>query len=98
MREYLPSLIEPKNWTQAIHPLQVGDKVLVMDENNRRGDWVIGEVVKLLPSIDGVVRKAIVRAGRTELTAPKDGRSGNVGQADEDKSVGTMPCYLARQQ
>ena len=54
----------------AIHPLQVGDKVLVMDESNRRGDWVIGEVAKVLPSSNGVVRKAIVRAGRSELTRP----------------------------
>ena len=70
MREYLPSLIEPKNWTQAIHPLQVGDKVLVMDENNRLVDWVIGNCTKMLPSSDGVVRKAIVKTGHSELTRP----------------------------
>lgn len=56
MREYLPSLIERKKWDKSVRPLRVGDNVLIMDENTRRGEWLTGQITKVFPSSDNVIR------------------------------------------
>jgi hypothetical protein len=70
MKEYLPTLIERKKWEKTVRPIRVGDVVMIMDENSRRGDWLIGSVTKVLPGSDGVVRAATVKTERSELTRP----------------------------
>ncbi|XP_045023683.1 uncharacterized protein LOC123468090 [Daphnia magna] len=70
MREYLPSLIERKKWEKSVRPLLVGDKVLIMDENNKRGEWLMGSIVAVHPSHDGVVRKATVKTANSVLIRP----------------------------
>ena len=39
MREYVPELIGRDKWQQNTRPMCVGDKVLVVDENTRRGPF-----------------------------------------------------------
>ncbi|XP_045031512.1 uncharacterized protein LOC123466248 [Daphnia magna] len=58
MREYLPSLIERKKWDKSVRPLRVGDNVLIMDENTRRGEWLTGQITKVFPSSDNVIRSS----------------------------------------
>jgi hypothetical protein len=70
MREYLPSLIECKKWDKSVRPLLVGDKVLIMDENNKREELLMGLIVTVHPSQDGVVRKAKVKTAKSELIRP----------------------------
>jgi hypothetical protein len=70
MKEYLPTLIERKKWEKTVRPIRVGDVVMIMDENSRRGDWLIGSVTKVFPGSDGVVRAATVKTERSELTRP----------------------------
>jgi len=70
IREYLPSLIERKKWEKSVRPLLVGDKVLIMEENNKRGEWFMGSIVTVHPSHDGVVRKATVKTTRSVLIRP----------------------------
>ena len=70
MKEYLPTLIERKKWEKTVRPIRVGDVVMIMDENSRRGDWLIGSVTKVLPGSDGVVRAATVKTERSGITRP----------------------------
>lgn len=70
MREYLPSLIECKKWDKSVRPLLVGDKVLIMDENNKREELLMGLIVTVHPSQDEVVRKATVKTAKSELIRP----------------------------
>ena len=61
LQEYVPHLTERKKWTRQGKQLQVGDLVLVVDNNSPRGQWPIGRIVELIPSkADGVVRQARV--------------------------------------
>ncbi|KAI9555947.1 hypothetical protein GHT06_018489 [Daphnia sinensis] len=57
MREYVPNLIDRKKWNQVTPSLRVGNRVLIMDENTRRGQWLTGTVSKLFPGEDGRVRR-----------------------------------------
>jgi hypothetical protein len=35
--EYVPNLTDRKKWNQATPSLRIGNRVLIMDENTRRG-------------------------------------------------------------
>lgn len=47
--EYVPSLTERPKWTDPQRNVEVGDKVLVVDNQTPRGNWPVGEIVKVLP-------------------------------------------------
>ena len=70
MREYIPNLIGREKWDQSARQLQIGDQVLIMDENTKRGEWLTGFVISTHPSSDGVVRKATVQTARSALIRP----------------------------
>lgn len=70
MQEYVPSLIEREKWDQSARPLRIGDQVLIMDENAKRGEWLTGTVTSVHPSSDGVVRRVTVKTPRSILTRP----------------------------
>ena len=56
MREYVPNLIDRKKWNQATPSLRIGNRVLIMDENTRRGQWLSETVTKLFPGDDGRIK------------------------------------------
>jgi len=58
--EYSAKLQPFTKWLSTRPNLKVGDKVIVL-ENKVRGFWPIGEIVKALPSPDGLVRTVEVR-------------------------------------
>jgi len=66
MREYVPTLIERKKWDKHVRPI----RVLILDENTRRGDWPVGFVVQTFPDGQGVVRKAVVKTAKGVYTRP----------------------------
>ena len=70
-REYLPTLLERKEWTEPKRNLQIGDLVLVADETFPRGRWPLGRVVKVIASRDGWVRAAKVKTSATLATCAK---------------------------
>jgi putative ribosome biogenesis GTPase RsgA len=70
MREYVPNLIERQKWFRPTKRLEVGDEVIIIDENNRRGEWPVGVVIKTLPDNQGVVRKAVVKTKTGEYLRP----------------------------
>ena len=41
--------------------MRVGDKVLIMDENLKRGEWLTGSIIAVHPGDDGVIRKTTVQ-------------------------------------
>jgi len=70
MQEYVPSLIGREKWDQSARPLRIGDQVLIMDENAKRGEWLTGTVTSVHPSSDGVARRVTVKTSRSILTRP----------------------------
>lgn len=59
IREYLPELTRRTKWYQPVEPLDVGDLVIVIDENKRYG-WTRGRILDVVVGKDGQVRRAVV--------------------------------------
>ena len=70
MREYVPTLTERHKWNKKVRPLKVGDEVLILDENTRRGEWLWGSIVEIFPDSNGVVRKAAIKTSKGTYTRP----------------------------
>ena len=50
--------------------MRLRDRVLVLDENNRRGLWIVATVTKLFHGDGGVVRKVLVKTPKSEFVRP----------------------------
>lgn len=59
--EVIPSLLKRKKWYADRRHIQVGDLVLVIDQNTPRGRWPISRVDEIYPGKDGIPRSALVR-------------------------------------
>ena len=61
LKEYVPNLTERDKWEGKRRDVQVGDFVLVIDDNTPKGEWPRGRVVEAIPSkVDGHVRSVKV--------------------------------------
>ena len=69
-REYLLSLQSRQRWTRTSRNVQLGDVVLLADQDVPRGQWRMGKVVKVFPSRDGLVRKALVKTSTSVYMRP----------------------------
>ncbi|XP_076394270.1 uncharacterized protein LOC143265515, partial [Megachile rotundata] len=58
LREYLPTLVPRKKWTEKENPLEVGDIVLIVDLQAPRNSWRKGTVTRVFPGVDKEVRVA----------------------------------------
>ena len=59
LREYVPALTERRNWrTRSQTDAQIGDLVLVVEDNLPRGRWNLGRIVKTFPG-DGVFVRTV---------------------------------------
>lgn len=67
--EYLSQLIH-RQWDKATRTIEVGELVLLANENQKRIFWPLARVVEIYPSTDGVVRVARVRTINGELQRP----------------------------
>lgn len=56
-KEYLNMLQHCRKWKHNKPDLKEADIVLLMDKQQKRNEWPVGVIVKILPSGDGVVRK-----------------------------------------
>ena len=70
LREWIPSLINRREWLKEERDLQSGDVVLVMLDNTPRGHWTLGRIVEVYQGKDGHVRVANVQVGKSQLTRP----------------------------
>ena len=60
LKEYLPTLQERAKWMKPRSSLEIGDLVLIADENVHRGKWQLSKVVDVFRRKDGYVRSAKV--------------------------------------
>ena len=69
-QEYLHHLTVRNKWRKEEPPLQVGDIVLVSEDNVSRGKWPLARVTEVRPGRDGLVRTATVRTEKSLLNRP----------------------------
>ena len=67
--EYVPTKATRSKWQHHRTNLEVGDVVLVIDDNALRDDWRLGRIVEVRPGADGIVRGAVVRMCLLEADA-----------------------------
>ncbi|XP_062533442.1 uncharacterized protein LOC134202472 [Armigeres subalbatus] len=67
--EYLPTIIRRTKWFRDVKSIEVGDLVLVVDENVRNW-WIPGRVIQASPGKDGVPRRADVMTSGGVLKRP----------------------------
>lgn len=70
VREYLPALQQRQKWLQPQRSLQVGDIVLIADQNAPRCSWPMARVEDVYPDSRGLVRSARLKTKMTTLTRP----------------------------
>ncbi len=69
-KEFLHSLQERSKWTRPRRNMQVGDVVIVKDDNKKRNPWSIARVIKKYPNkADGLVRSVKVAVGDPDLSS-----------------------------
>lgn len=70
VKEMLPTLTRRGKWSQRIKPIEVGDIVLVVDENAERNSWLKGRVVEVTIAKDGQVRRAKIKTKNGIMERP----------------------------
>ena len=69
-KEFLHSLQERSKWTRPRRNMQVGDVVIVKDDNKVRNRWSLARVIETYPNkADGLVRSVKVAIGDPELSS-----------------------------
>lgn len=66
-KEYLTNISLRQQWHTPKRNVQVGDVVVVKDENTPRNVWKLARVVEANEDDDGLVRKVKVQVGTTDL-------------------------------
>ena len=70
LKKYLPALQERAKWMKPRRSLEIGDLVLIADENVHHGKWPLGKVDDVFRGKDGHVRLATVQTSLTVLSRP----------------------------
>lgn len=70
LQEYRPTLTDRREWLFDKKNLAVRDTGLVVASNIPRGHWPIGQVIRVIPSQDGVVRLVIFKTATGEYYRP----------------------------
>ncbi len=70
IKEYLPQLQTRQKWVLPQRNIQVGDIILIVDEQAPRNTWQMGKVIKVMPDKNGLVRQVQVRTKSTTLVRP----------------------------
>jgi hypothetical protein len=70
IKEFLPTLTRRTKWFQKNKNLEVGDVVLIADDNILRNTWPKGIVTKVFPGKDKLVRRAEVKTQFGVLQRP----------------------------
>ena len=71
LKEYLPSLQERQKWARSTANFEVGDVVLVVDENSPRNSWPLGRIQEVKPNKgDGLVRRVVLKTKTSVLERP----------------------------
>ncbi|XP_055714320.1 uncharacterized protein LOC129808566 [Phlebotomus papatasi] len=60
-KHYAPTLTHRPKWRESGQPIIEGDRVVVMEPNTKRNQWIFGRVIKAIPAMDGHARTATIR-------------------------------------
>lgn len=63
--EYLTTLQERKKWRREKENVQVGQLVILKDENLPPAQWKMGRIIETLPGKDGLVRNVMVKTEKS---------------------------------
>ena len=66
-KEYLLGLQQRNKWTDSHKDLQIGDIVIIKDQDFPRNRWELGRVIKTNESQDGCVRSVQLLLGDSSL-------------------------------
>lgn len=69
--DYLTSLIPRKKWKKVEKNVEIGQVVLVNDNNLPPSQWLIGKIVQILPSHDNLVRSVVIEVASKKHTSGK---------------------------
>ena len=69
-KEYLPDLQNRQKWFQPKRNIQIGDVVLIVDDQAPRNSWPMGLVEETYGDKQGLVRSAKIKTKTTVLTRP----------------------------
>lgn len=68
--EYITTLQERRSWMKPSRSYQVGDLVLVRNEQTPPGKWPLGLIDKVHPGQDGLVRVVTVKTANSLYKRP----------------------------
>lgn len=68
--EYLSMLQHRPKWMRQTENVEVGEMVLVRDDNYPPGQWQLGRILEVFPDSDGLVRSVKVRTQTYEFMRP----------------------------
>jgi hypothetical protein len=68
--EYVPTISKRSKWYDEKTPLKVGQLVLIVDENLKRGEWKRAIVTDVHPGNDGRIRSATVKTAKSSYLRP----------------------------
>lgn len=66
-KEYLQRLQERPKWTQPAPNLEVGQIVIIQDDNLPPGKWLLGKITKTIQGEDGLVRVVDLKCHQKEI-------------------------------
>jgi hypothetical protein len=69
-KEYLQTLQERSKWTSCTTNLQVGDLVIIHEDNSPPLAWKMGRITEVFPGRDGIVRVVQLKTTKGTLTRP----------------------------
>lgn len=67
-KEYLANITIRQRWHKPKRNLQIGDIVILKDEEAVRNEWRLGKVIESLPGKDGLVRRVRLKLGDRRST------------------------------
>ncbi|XP_027861387.1 uncharacterized protein LOC114137071 [Xiphophorus couchianus] len=70
IRHYLPTLQTRSKWQRDTSPIQLGTVVMIVDPQLPRASWPIGEISRVFPGADGLIRSAEVKVKDHMYTRP----------------------------
>ncbi len=69
-KEYLSTLQHRRKWMRQCDNVEVGDLVIIKDDDFSPMQWNLGRVTEVFPDPEGLVRKVMVRTKSSELMRP----------------------------
>lgn len=69
-QEYLTTFMQRKKWVDQKAPLQIGQMLVIQNENLPVTKWELGRIIKLIPSHDNIMRSVLIRTPKHVIKRP----------------------------